>query len=129
LGFNLLVTAGAALLGRWFLGLFFGVEFVAAYTPLMILLIGQFVNSATGAVWFLLNMTGHERETARGLAVSAVLNLMLNLLLTPPFGIIGAAVATTTALITWNVLLWWAVRKRLGINSLVFNFGSQKGRR
>jgi O-antigen/teichoic acid export membrane protein len=123
LGFNLLVTAGSALLGGWFLGLFFGPEFVAAYAPLMILLIGQFVNSASGSVGFLLNMTGHERETARGMAVSAVLNLLLNLLLAPSFGIAGAAVATTAALVTWNVLLWWAVRKRLGINSLAFNFG------
>jgi O-antigen/teichoic acid export membrane protein len=126
LAFNLLVTAGTALLGQWVLGLFFGVEFVAAYVPLMILLIGQFVNSATGSVGFLLNMTGHERETARGVAVSAALNLLLNLLLTPTFGIIGAAVATTTALVTWNVLLWWAVRKRLGINSLAFELGQRK---
>lgn len=125
LGFNLLVTAGFAVLGRWFLGLFFGIEFTAAYAPFMILLIGQFVNSAAGSVGFLLNMTGHERETARGMAVAAVLNLLLNFLLIPPFGMIGAAVATAAAMLTWNLLLWWAVRKRLGINSLAFNFGKQ----
>jgi O-antigen/teichoic acid export membrane protein len=122
LGFNLLVTAGAALLGRWVLGVFFGPEFVAAYAPLMILLIGQFVNSVAGSVGFLLNMTGHERETARGMAVAAALNLLLNLFLIPLWGITGAAVATATGLVTWNVLLCWAVRKRLGINSLAFNF-------
>jgi O-antigen/teichoic acid export membrane protein len=127
LAFNLLVTAGAVLLGRWFLGLFFGVDFVAAYMPLMILLIGQFVNSATGSLVFLLNMTGHERETARGRFVSAALNVLLNLLLVPLWGIIGAAVATAAGLVTWNALLWWAVRKRLGINSLAFNFGWRRG--
>jgi O-antigen/teichoic acid export membrane protein len=123
LAFNLLVTAGTALLGQWVLGLFFGVEFVAAYVPLMILLIGQFVNSASGSVGFLLNMTGHERETARVMTVSSVLNVLLNVLLAPPLGIAGAAVATAAAMVTSNVLLWWAVRKRLGINSLAFNFG------
>jgi O-antigen/teichoic acid export membrane protein len=46
----------------------------------------------------------------------------LNLFLIPLWGITGAAVATATGLVTWNVLLWWAVRKRLGINSLAFNF-------
>jgi O-antigen/teichoic acid export membrane protein len=126
LGFNLLVTICFAVLGQWFLGLFFGSEFVAAYVPLMILLIGQFVNSAAGSVGFLLNMTGHERETARGVAVAAVLNLVLNLLLAPPLGIIGAAVATVAALVTWNVLLCWAVHKRLGINSLAFELGRRK---
>jgi O-antigen/teichoic acid export membrane protein len=128
LAFNLLVTAGAALLGRWFLDLFFGPEFVAAYVPLMILLIGQFVNSAAGLVGSVLNMTGHERETARGIVVSAAVNLLLNLLLAPSFGIIGAAVATAVALVTSNVLLWWAVRKRLGINSLAFDLFRRMGK-
>jgi len=127
LAFNLLVTAGSALLGRWVLGVFFGPEFVAAYVPLMILLIGQFVNSASGSVGFLLNMTGHERETARGIFVSAVLNVLLNVLLVPFWGTIGAAVATAAAMVVWNVLLWWAVRKRLGINSLAFNVDRRRG--
>jgi O-antigen/teichoic acid export membrane protein len=67
-------------------------------------------------------MTRHERDTAKGLAVSAILNVVLNLLLVPLLGIIGAAMATALSLITWNVLLWWAVRQRLGINSLAFDF-------
>lgn len=125
LGFNLLAATGFALLGKWFLGLFFGSEFTASYAPLMILLIGQCVNSATGSVGFLLNMTGHERETARGILVSVVLNILLNLLLVPLWGIAGAAVAMAAGLVTSNVLLWWAVYKRLGINSLAFNFFSQ----
>jgi O-antigen/teichoic acid export membrane protein len=89
----------------------------------MILLVGQFVNSAAGSVGSLLNMTGHERETARGIAVSAVINLLLNFILVPFWGIIGAAVGTAAGLVTSNVLLWWAVRKRLGINSLAFKIG------
>lgn len=129
LAFNLLVTAGFVLLGQWFLGLFFGVEFITAYLPLIILLIGQFVNSVAGSVGFLLNMTGHERDYALRMVVSALINLILNLLLAPLFGIAGAAMATAAGLVTTNVLLWWVVRKRLGINSLAFNFGWQKGRR
>ena len=123
LGFNLLLIGGAVLVGRWFLSLFFGPEFVAAYAPLMILLIGQFVNSAAGSVAFLLNMTGHERETARGMAAAAGINIALNILVVPLWGIQGAATATAVALIAWNAMLWRAVRKQLGINSLAFNFG------
>jgi len=121
LGFNLLVTLGFALLGRWFLRVFFGTEFVAAYLPLMILLVGQFVNSAVGSVGVLLNMTGHEQDAAWGMLVSAVVGVLLNLLLVPLAGVAGAAVGTGGGLITGNVLLWWMVRRRLGINSLAFS--------
>jgi len=79
------------------------------------------VNSAAGSVGMLLNMTRYERDTAKGLAVSAILNVVLNLLLIPLLGIIGAAIATAVSLITWKVLLWWVVRWRLGINSLAFD--------
>ncbi|NOG76734.1 MAG: oligosaccharide flippase family protein [Chloroflexi bacterium] len=118
--FNLLITAGFAVLGKQFLRIAFGATYVVAYLPIMILLGGQAINSATGSVGSLLNMSGFERETARGRTFAAVLNIALNLLLIPYWGVIGAAIATAAALITWNVLLWWAVRKRLGINSLAF---------
>jgi len=120
LAMNVGMTLGYVLLGRLFLRLVFGPAYLGAYTPLLILLVGQAVNSAAGSVGMLLNMTRHERDTAKGLAVSAILNVVLNLLLVPLLGIIGAAVATAVSLITWNVLLWWAVRQRLGINSLAF---------
>jgi O-antigen/teichoic acid export membrane protein len=122
LAMNVGITLGCILLGRLFLRLAFGPAYLGAYIPLLILLAGQAVNSAAGSVGMLLNMTRHERDTARGLAVSAILNVVLNLLLVPLLGVIGAAMATAVSLITWNVLLWWAVRQRLGINSLAFNF-------
>jgi O-antigen/teichoic acid export membrane protein len=121
---NVGITLAYVLLGRLFLELIFGPAYLGAYTPLLILLVGQAVNSATGSVGMLLNMTWHERDTAKGLAVSAILNVALNLLLVPLLGIVGAAVATAGALITWNVLLWRAVRRRLGIDSLAFPIGA-----
>jgi O-antigen/teichoic acid export membrane protein len=123
LAINVGITLGYILLGRLFLRLVFGSAYLGAYIPLLILLVGQAVNSATGSVGMLLTMTRYERDTAKGLAVSAILNVALNLLLVPLLGIIGAAVATALSLITWNVLLWWAVRRRLRINSLAFDFG------
>lgn len=121
LAFNLVLTALFVLLGRSFFPLVFGPEFAASYLPLLILLVGQMVNSAAGSVGFLLNMTGHERETMWGMAVAAGLNIVLNLVLIPVWGIQGAAAATAISMIVWNVLLWWRVRKVLGINSLAFN--------
>ena len=48
-----------------------------------------------------------------------MLNIILNLVLVPRFGIVGAALATTISMVVWNVLLVIAVRKKLGVNSLV----------
>jgi O-antigen/teichoic acid export membrane protein len=117
---NLLITVGFIIWGKSFLNLAFGSAFKTGYTPLMILLVGQLINSGAGSVGLLLNMSGHERETARGMTIAAIINVVLNLLLIPRLGINGSAVATSISLIIWNVLLWWAVRKKLGINSLAF---------
>jgi len=122
LAFNLLVTSFFVIFGKAFLDMVFGKEFITAYIPLLILLIGQLVNSAAGSVGFLLNMTGHERDTARGMTLAAGINIMLNFSLIPSLGPKGAAIATAISMITWNVILWWFVRKRLGINSLAFDF-------
>jgi len=75
------------------------------------------VNAATGSVGNLLTMSGHERDAARGFVFAAVLNLVLNVLLIPAYGIVGAAVAAAISLISWNLILAALVYRRLGIHS------------
>ncbi|MFV1990597.1 MAG: polysaccharide biosynthesis C-terminal domain-containing protein, partial [Acidimicrobiales bacterium] len=128
LAFALLVTIAFAIIGRPLLDFVFGSVFVAAFTPALILLGGHLVNSAVGSVGQLLNMTGHERDTAWGVGVAAVVNVGLNLVLVPRWGIEGAATATAASFVIWNVWLWRAVRRRLGINSLAFNVGGGRTR-
>jgi O-antigen/teichoic acid export membrane protein len=117
---NIVLTVGFIIWGKLFLFLAFGSPYETAFIPLVILLVGQLINSGMGSVGLLLNMSGHERETARGLIVAALLNVILNLLLIPRWGINGSSFAASISLIIWNVLLWLAVRKKLGINSLAF---------
>jgi O-antigen/teichoic acid export membrane protein len=50
-------------------------------------------------------------------AVAALVNVALNLALIPLLGAMGAALATTTGTVLWNVWLWFVVRERLGISS------------
>ena len=115
LAFALLVMLGFIVFGQWLLSTFFGEEYTSAWGPLLILGVGQVASAGFGATGMLLNMTGHEREVSRAVAVAAVVNVGLNFLLIPPLGVIGAAIATSTSLIFWNVWLWMAVRSRLGI--------------
>jgi O-antigen/teichoic acid export membrane protein len=109
------VLAGGAIAG-----FAFGHEFTQSHTPLAILAVGQLVNAAMGSVGFLLNMTGHERDVARTLLITAGLNVLLNLFLIPRFGMAGAASATAVSLALWNIMLCKIVKNRIGINSTAF---------
>lgn len=102
---------------KFVLGLF-GPDFTGAATVLIILTIGQFVSVVTGALGHLLMMTGNERLLRNVLAVSAILNLILNVILVPIYGIVGAAVSTAISLITMSLLCVVFVRKKLTIWSV-----------
>jgi O-antigen/teichoic acid export membrane protein len=97
----------------------FGRDFTEGKVTLAILSAGQIVNVALGSSALLLIMTGHERHAAIGLGISALLNVVLNALLIPPWGLVGAATAKTSSMVLWNVLLAIWVYKRIGIHSTV----------
>ena len=107
---------GLTVFSSFFLSLF-GTEFVQGKSALIILVVGQFFNAATGSVALLLTMTHYERDVAYGVTASAVLNVILNAVLIPSSGLEGAAIATTASRIAWNILLVFLVYKRLGIHS------------
>ena len=93
----------------------FGAEFVAARWSMTILILGQLVNVGAGSVGYLMEMTGHHRQCAFVLGCSAVLNLILNAILIPVLGIMGAAIATAVTMALWNIWLHQLVVKYLGV--------------
>ncbi len=93
----------------------FGSDFSNGATTLQILSVGQFINVATGSFVMLLVMTGREREYRNVLMVSTLVVLTLNVVLIPKYGAIGAAIATTSALVVQNILFGYYVRTKLGI--------------
>jgi O-antigen/teichoic acid export membrane protein len=108
------------LLGDAILASAFGPEYARGHTALILLSLGQLANAGMGSVSVLLNMTGHERDTLRGVAVAALANIILNFLLIPPFGLVGAAAATASTFVIWNLLLRRAVWQRIHIESMAF---------
>lgn len=93
----------------------FGKDFIAGIDVLRILELGQFIALATGPVAYLLMMTGHEAFHRNNIILCAVINMALNAILIPILGMIGAAIATTSALTLKNGLALIYVRKKLGI--------------
>lgn len=98
----------------------FGPQFTAGYDIMFIAAIGLVVRAAIGPVERLLNMLGHQHICAVAYASAFVMNLVLCIALVPKFGGHGAAAATSISLTFETVLLFWIVRKRLGLHVLAF---------
>jgi O-antigen/teichoic acid export membrane protein len=94
--------------------LLFGGAFDQGTTALRILLIGQAVNVAVGSVGFILIMVGRTGWDLAVYAVSFALEIAAAFLLTPRYGINGAAVAQAATMAFSNLmrlyLVWRFVR-------------------
>lgn len=97
----------------------FGPAFVTGYAALVILCCGQLINALAGSVGFLMTMTGHQKQAAVIVAVTATLNVALNLLLIPPYGMAGAAAATAVTTAAWNLAMLAYVWTVLRINPTI----------
>jgi O-antigen/teichoic acid export membrane protein len=106
----------------WILYYLFGSEFTPAARPLQILAVSQLAAVAFGSLGTILNMVGQERLSLVGVGIALGLNAVLNAILIPRFGADGAAVATGTSLIVRQTLLWYWLRRRLGLRSSAFGF-------
>lgn len=91
----------------------FGEEFVAGKMSLMILSIGQIFSAFSGSTIHVLNMTGKENTAKNILITTAMLNLVLNFLLVPRYGINGAAIATAISTVIWNLLAEISIYRHL----------------
>lgn len=115
---SVLIAVAIVLLSGYILALF-GTEFVEAKKVLAILAAGQVINAASGSVGYFMNMTGHQDESAWVFGTTAVLNVILNAVAIPAFGVVGAAVATSTSMAVWNIWLNILVFNRIGIHSSI----------
>lgn len=94
----------------------FGHDFEAGWPILIIGTIGQLVNCGVGSVGLLLLMSGHEKRLIRVQIYMALVTLVLNLLLVPTLGLIGAAVAAALTNVGVNVWNLSEVRHALGMH-------------
>lgn len=93
--FTVLCSIGLFALADVFVPLYFGSEYAAAVTPLVILLPGVVGFAATRPVLTITQAKGNLRPLIAATGTAAVLNVGLNLMLIPSYGMTGAAVATT----------------------------------
>ena len=114
--FALLSALVLYIFARPLLGLF-GPGFASGDRVLAILLLGGVVNAFTGLVSYFATMTGRERQALVIFAGALVVSIGLNIILIPRFGAVGAAVASSSATIAWNIALLVYVRRTIGIDA------------
>ena len=91
----------------------FGKDFADGVPALRILLVGQVIAASYGSQLYVMTMTKHERGAAALLIVSAAVNIVASIFFISILGLTGAAIATTIALIVWNVTMALFISRHL----------------
>ncbi|WP_048645127.1 lipopolysaccharide biosynthesis protein [Nitratireductor soli] len=98
----------------------FGAAFTEGYPLLFLLVTCVVARSAVGPAESLLTMSGHQKICAAVYAATLAINIGLNMLLIPLYGLWGAALATGVAMLFEAVILSVTVWRKLGIAMLIF---------
>ncbi|MBN2285894.1 MAG: flippase [Tissierellales bacterium] len=93
-----------------------GKEFLPGASVLVIISLGEIINSASGPVGAINIQTGHPRYTLYTKLIVLVVNVSLNALLIPTQGIKGAAFATMTSIMLSNIVAFLLMYRQLKIH-------------
>jgi len=99
----------------------FGEEFIKGGIILVILCVGQLVNSISGSVGTILQMVGKQKVYQNIVVLALFLNIILNVTLIPLYGGVGAAISTAVSIASWNLLGAIYLKRKLNITSY-YNF-------
>jgi len=114
------VGAGIGLLviAPWLLELF-GSGFAEGYLIIAVLMIGVLARASIGPADALLTMTGLQKTCAVIYGTTFVLNVVLNLIFIPWLGLMGAAAATSCAILFETTALAFAAKRKLNITTFI----------
>ena len=93
-----------------------GPEFTAGAPVLRIMALAHFISASSGMVGAFLNMTGGQVAFSRIVVAAVGVNVVLNLVLIPPYGMLGAATAAGVTLSLWNIAGAVLIYRKHGIN-------------
>ena len=98
----------------------FGRDFTEGYYLMFILAVGLLARASVGPVERLLVMLDQHFICAAIYAAAFTINAALCLALIPHFGMAGAAISTSTALLAESMLLFVVTKRRLGYHVFIF---------
>ena len=98
--------------------MFFGKEFIAGSVALSLLLFGRLIESMSGTGNYILQILGYETIVRNIMFIAALLNIVLNFILIPIYGINGAAFASMISIVFWNIMYIFYIKQKLGFWNL-----------
>ena len=114
--FSLLVFVAFFGWGDWILG-FFGAAYAEGWLVLVLLSVGLLFDAATGPSKIVMMMTGHERAYVMIFGSIMGAGLVIQILIIPTYGVVGAAAVNMAAriLAQLSIALW--CRLRIGLDT------------
>lgn len=111
---GLMIFIGIILFGKSVLHLF-GREFIYGHTALILVASGSLIGVVTGQSGSMNAMTGHSKFNMISSVTTFVVNIVLNIILIPGYGIIGAAVATLVSTVIGNsmTLIYLYIKQKI----------------
>lgn len=100
------------------INLLYGGEYINAIIPLQILVIIYFYDNLMGPNGATLTAYGKTKSLIYATGFAGLLNIILNVLLIPIFGIIGAAIGTFFSIFSINLIRAIILKKISGIHSI-----------
>lgn len=113
------VLIALILLSDFLLSLF-GAEFVSSKDAMFVLLFSYFLMFLGGAPAQYLFMMGHSKVALKIMVASMLINVLLNILLIPEYGAVGAAYATAVSLIFKTTSGSIVLYRKSGLHSSIF---------
>ena len=102
--------------------IFFGNEYVKGKWVLIILSLGQFVNCIAGPAGYILQMTGKEKVFKNIIIFSVFINVALNFILVPFYGILGASLSSLFSLLISSTCSLYIIYKDYNVKSFYLPF-------
>lgn len=122
-----LTAALGVVVGASVIRLYAGPHFDSAVVPLQILSAGQIVLFMTQGLSSISIARGHHRKLFQCNLIGLILNVALNLILIPSFGIRGSAAATTLCEVLLAMVMARIIRKDLGVTPRIFRASWRAG--
>lgn len=107
---------------RQLLLVMFGSEYLPAALSLSILAVAYFYHAAMGSVGSLLKTIGETKLFAWVTGISAAVNIVLNFVLIPIYGIVGGAIATGVAVVIYNSLWLFFIYRKIRVHPFTFSY-------
>jgi len=107
---------------QFYLNFLFGSDYVLASKALQVLAVGWIISNFLGPNGVTLVAIGQTRFLMWASMAAAVMNIILNALLIPPMGIVGAAIATAISINFHCIIRQLKVRSLLKINLISRNY-------